>query len=173
MTTTLPTPAPTARIRASDADRDEALALLRAHWLAGRLTLEEYEQRCAEATAGRFLDALRHAARELPYPLPDDGPPASAAPAREPVRRSSAFLSLVLGALSLGVALISLGMLFVVTLPISAWAWQLGRRIRRASQPDMPADIRAVAAVGEMLGIVATVIGCMALAACGMIIVAA
>ncbi|HEV2059827.1 MAG TPA: DUF1707 domain-containing protein [Solirubrobacteraceae bacterium] len=173
MTTTLPTPAPTARIRASDADREKALALLRVHWLAGRLTLEEYEQRCAEATAGRFLDALRHALRELPYPLPDDGPPASAAPARQPVRRSSAFLALVLGALSLGVALISLGMLFGVTLPVSIWAWQLGRRIRRASQPDMPADIRAVAAVGETLGIVATVIGCMALAACGTIIVAA
>ncbi|HEV2060587.1 MAG TPA: DUF1707 domain-containing protein [Solirubrobacteraceae bacterium] len=173
MTTTLPTPTQTDRIRASDADRETALALLRAHWIAGRLTLEEYEQRCDEATTGRFLDALRHAVRELPYPLPDDGPPPSAAPAAEPARRSGAVLSLVLGVLSLGVAVISFGMLFLVTLPVSTWAWQLGRRVRRASQPDMPADVRAVASVGEVLGIVATVIGCMALTACGLIIVAA
>lgn len=171
MPTTLRVPAQTALIRASDADRKKALALLRAHWLAGRLTLEEYEQRCDEATAGRFLEDLRHAVRELPYPLPEEGPPASAAP--EPVRRSSAILSLVLGALSLGVAGMSFGMLFVVTLPVSTWAWQIGRRVRRASQPDMPADVRVVASVGEALGIVATAIGCMALTACGMIIVAA
>ena len=71
-------------IRASDADRDKALALLRDHWLAGRLTLEEYEARCDEAAGGRFLADLERALRELPYPLPEHvpaAPPPGPAPA--------------------------------------------------------------------------------------------
>ena len=88
----------TEAIRASDADREKALGLLRDHWLAGRLTLEEYEERCDEAGGGRFLDDLRRALRELPYPLPEHAPVAPVATAvstyAPPASQAGAVLSL-------------------------------------------------------------------------------
>ena len=161
-------------IRASDADRETALGLLRNHWLAGRLTLEEYERRCDEAVAGRFLDDLRRSLRELPYPLPELAPPTpplpvpAAASASPPASQASAVMSLALGALSLAGLMMSLGMLFVLTLPASAWAWSLGRRSAR----DNTGLVRAIALAGEALAIFATVLGCLALTACATIIAA-
>lgn len=154
-------------IRASDADRDKALALLRDHWLAGRLTLEEYEARCGEAAGGRFLADLERALRELPYPLPEHvpaaPPPGSApAPAVSPDLESRAVLALVLGVLSLAGVVLSMGLLFVLTLPASTWAWSLARRSRHGTR----GAIRAIAGTAEALGILATVIACLPLAAC-------
>ena len=163
----------TEAIRASDADREKALGLLRDHWLAGRLTLEEYEQRCDEAGGGRFLDDLRRALRELPYPLPEHGPVATAAPApahAPPAPQAGAVLSLVLGATSLLGVVISFGFLSLLTLPASAWAWGLGRRIRRAETGGTRADARVIATIGEGLGIVATMLGCLALTACAVFV---
>ncbi len=159
-------------IRASDSDRDRALDLLRDHWLAGRLTLDEYEQRCDEAAGGRFVADLRHAIRELPYPLPEHGLAASApAPAvavAQPAAPTlgSAIASVVMASASLLGLLGSFGLLFVLTLPMSTWAWVLGRRARRSGATD----VRLVATVGEAVAIIATVLGCLALSACGMII---
>lgn len=163
------TPVSTA-IRASDADRDTALGLLRDHWLAGRLTLDEYEERCAEAAAGRFLTDLERALRELPYPLPEHAaapsPTAPSTPAHD--HAAGAVLALVLGVLSLLGIVLSLGMLFLLTLPASTWAWSLGHRSRRGTRGAM----RVIAGAAETLGIVATVIGCLALTACGAMIAA-
>jgi hypothetical protein len=163
----------TAAIRASDADRAKALSLLRDHWLAGRLTLEEYEERCDEAGGGRFLDDLRRALRELPYPLPEHPPVATAehAHAQPPsAPQSGAVLALVLGATSLLGIVMSFGLLFLLTLPASTWAWLLGRRIRRAERAAVRGDVRVLAAVGEGLGIVATLLGCLALMACAVVV---
>jgi hypothetical protein len=158
-----------AAVRASDADREKALALLRDHWLAGRLTLEEYEERCDEASGGRFLDDLRRSLRELPHPLPEHKPIATAASA-PPAPQAGAVLSLVLGATSLLLIVISFGVLFLLTLPASTWAWLLGRRIRRAQSGAARGDARVLAAIGEGLGIVATMLGCLALTACAVIV---
>jgi uncharacterized protein DUF1707 len=160
-----------AAIRASDADRERALDLLRVHWLAGRLTLEEYEQRCEDAAGARFLDDLRSALRELPYPPPAQAP--APAPAAAPARRprdpqASAVLSVVLGTISLVGVLMSFGLLFMLTLPASTWAWSLGRRTRRGAA-GAP---RTIAALGEGLGAVATALGCLALAACATFVAA-
>jgi len=163
--TTVELNSPSAAIRASDADRERALDLLRGHWLAGRLTLDEYEQRCEGAAGGRFLDDLRATLRELPYPLPERAAPAPVAATPAPGTRdpqTAALLALVLGATSLLGVLMSFGMLFMLTLPASTWAWSLGRRTRRRAQ-GAP---RTTAMVGETLAIVATAIGCLALAAC-------
>ena len=156
-------------IRASDSDRERALDLLREHWIAGRLTLDEYEERCDEVTAARFLDDLRRAVRELPYPLPEHGPlrpapPAAAAPA--PPSQGSAIVAVVLGASSLAVAVGTLGLLFALTLPLSVVAWALGRRARRYGRPDS----RTLGTVGEVLGIAATAIACTTLVACAALI---
>ena len=156
-------------IRASDADRDTALRLLRDHWLAGRLTLAEYEERCEEATCARFVDDLRRAIRELPYPLPERPPaPAPRVPPAAAPAQSGAVLSVVLGTLSLLGVVGSFGMLFVLTLPASTWAWALGRRARRRGGRD----VRALGMIGEALGIVATTLGCLALTACAAIVAA-
>jgi hypothetical protein len=133
------------------------------------LTLDEYEERCDEAAAGRYLTDLEGALRELPYPLPEHGPRTAApaappAPAPDPDHEAGAVLALVLGVLSLAGVVLSMGMLFLLTLPASTWAWSLGRRSRRATR----GTIRAIAGTAEGLGILATVLAILPLAACTM-----
>jgi hypothetical protein len=53
-------------IRASDADRERAIALLREHAVEGRLTLEEFTDRMSAAVTARTTDALDELARDLP-----------------------------------------------------------------------------------------------------------
>jgi hypothetical protein len=67
-----------ARIRASDADRDRAAAALREHLAAGRLTLEEFDERLDRAYAAKTLDELDEIMADLPTTdldrLPGDAP---------------------------------------------------------------------------------------------------
>ena len=62
-------------IRASDADRDRAAALLREHHAAGRLTAEEFDERLDKAFEARTLGEIDGLLRDLPsvdlYRLPD------------------------------------------------------------------------------------------------------
>ncbi len=78
----------------------------------------------------------------------------------------TAIASVVMATVSLLALLGSFGMLFLLTLPMSTWAWVLGRRARLAGATN----VRVVATVGEVVAIIATVLGCLALSACGMII---
>lgn len=57
-----------ADVRASDADRQRVIDLLRTHTADGRLTLEEFEERVGEALAAKTQDELRLVLRELPVP---------------------------------------------------------------------------------------------------------
>jgi hypothetical protein len=163
-------------IRASDADRAKALGLLGEHWLAGRLTIDEYEARCEEAAHGSFLDELRWSLRELPYPLPEHGlagltpaaPPATRTPAPPIAPQTNAIISVVFGALAITVAWAPF--LFLVTLPVSTCGWWCGRRVRRADRTLVRSDTRVLATVGEILSFVATAMGVLALGACGMLI---
>ena len=50
----------------SDAERQRVVTDLRGHYEAGRLTLEEFQQRLDEAHAARTEEQLRHALRQLP-----------------------------------------------------------------------------------------------------------
>jgi hypothetical protein len=63
------------RIRASDADRDRAAALLRAHHAAGRLTAEEFGDRLDTALEAKTRGELDELMADLPaidlYQLPD------------------------------------------------------------------------------------------------------
>jgi uncharacterized protein DUF1707 len=63
------------RIRASDADRDRVAALLREHHAAGRLTVEEFQERMDRALEARTLGELDELMTDLPaidlYQLPD------------------------------------------------------------------------------------------------------
>jgi hypothetical protein len=50
----------------SDAEREQVTDELRGHYEAGRLTLEEFQQRLDEAHAARTETQLRHVLRQLP-----------------------------------------------------------------------------------------------------------
>lgn len=53
-------------LRASDADREHAVVLLREHAAQGRLTLEEFTERMSAAYLARTNDELAELARDLP-----------------------------------------------------------------------------------------------------------
>jgi Domain of unknown function (DUF1707) len=69
------------RIRASDDDRERAVALLREHHAAGRLTVEEFNERLDKAYAAKTLGELDELMADLPaidlYRLPDASLPPS------------------------------------------------------------------------------------------------
>jgi hypothetical protein len=56
----------TPALRASDADRERTIALLRDHAAEGRLTLEEFTDRMSAAYLARTSDELEDLARDLP-----------------------------------------------------------------------------------------------------------
>ena len=71
------------RTRASDADRDRIVAALREHLAAGRLTLEEFDERMDKAYAAKTLGELDNLMADLPETGPGQLPSA-------PVDRSAA-----------------------------------------------------------------------------------
>jgi hypothetical protein len=72
-----------AAFRASDADRERAVDLLRGHAGAGRLTVEELDERCSRALAARTFGDLDALTVDLPPIAP---PPAAQPPSAPPVR---------------------------------------------------------------------------------------
>lgn len=61
-------PAGTSHFRASDADRERAVELLRAAFVEGRLTNDEYDERVAHAYASRTYGDLTRLIADLPAP---------------------------------------------------------------------------------------------------------
>jgi Domain of unknown function (DUF1707) len=143
----------------SDREREYTVGLLRGHWLSGRLTDEEFEQRVDEAWRARYASELWHALRALPVEAP---------PAPPPAKTGSAVVSLVLGILSLCMLFLSLGLLFLLTLPMSVTAWALGRSARRSGAPSG----RGTARAGEVLGMVGTVLSGLLFAGCAALLTA-
>jgi hypothetical protein len=66
-----------AALRASDADRERAVDLLRGHAQAGRLTVEELDERCSRAFSAVTFGELDAVTADLP---PISAPPAAIAP---------------------------------------------------------------------------------------------
>lgn len=61
----------TTDLRASDADRERAVAVLRREVGTGRLTLDEFSERAAAAYAARTVGGLADLTRDLPRGMPD------------------------------------------------------------------------------------------------------
>jgi Domain of unknown function (DUF1707)/Cell wall-active antibiotics response 4TMS YvqF len=74
-----------ASLRASDADREQVVATLREHLLAGRLTLEEFSDRVGTALQARSAGELARVQENLPQNLPP-----GAGPNRKPLRVAAA-----------------------------------------------------------------------------------
>lgn len=80
-------------MRASDADRDTVVSVLRDAYAAGRLTLEEFHERTSAAYAGRTWGELRELTSDLPgapwIGAPGSGPdsvPSQAGVSSEPAK---------------------------------------------------------------------------------------
>jgi hypothetical protein len=102
------------RLRASDADRDRVTALLREHHAAGRLTVDEFQERLSAAFAAKTMGELTELMADLPaidlYQLPDrsiaprtpgDKRGASAEVARQPLGDAAARTAAVFTAIGL------------------------------------------------------------------------
>jgi hypothetical protein len=59
-------------VRASDAERERAVASLRRAYTAGRLKLEELERRIERAYGATWRSELRALTRDLPFEMPID-----------------------------------------------------------------------------------------------------
>ena len=66
-------------VRIGDAERDAVVDSLKAHFGAGRLSLDEFEERTAQALAARTVGELVPLTADLPVPRP------APAPARRPL----------------------------------------------------------------------------------------
>jgi hypothetical protein len=147
----------------SDAERERAVALLHQHWIAGRLSLEQLDDRIGEACAAPDDRALGVAMRDLPLPVAAAPPFVPSSPAVR-ANDGGAVASLVCGIVGLTMLMLSFGLLSLLSVPLSACAWGFGRSSRRAAQA---AGVRhGVATAGEVLGIVGTVLGTVVIAGC-------
>lgn len=70
------------QLRIADADREAAVAALGEHFAVGRLTKEEYDERCEAAWAARTQAELRPLFADLPGPHHEHPRPQPARPAR-------------------------------------------------------------------------------------------
>jgi hypothetical protein len=97
------------QMRASDADREHAVAMLHEQVGTGRLTLEEFSQRSATAYQSRTVGELDSLVRDLPQPAPaSTSTLAAVRPTLLPVLVLLVMAVLLVGAF---VALNSMGML--------------------------------------------------------------
>ena len=59
-------------VRASDAERERAVAALKRHYAAGRLSCSEFETRVRRAYEAEWRGELRALMRDLPFEMPVD-----------------------------------------------------------------------------------------------------
>jgi hypothetical protein len=71
-------------IRIGDAERDQAVAVLSEHFVAGRLTQDEFEERSDQATRARYADDLSPLFADLPDPAASQPGPRTWSPGFRP-----------------------------------------------------------------------------------------
>lgn len=83
---------PDPRFRCADVDRDQTVEQLREHYVVGRLTPEEFDERTDAAYAAKTFGDLAVLLVDLP-PAPEPEPPAPAEPRGTEARRQLAVWS--------------------------------------------------------------------------------
>jgi hypothetical protein len=113
----------------STAERDRAVDALRAAFVEGRLTQEEFTERVAQVHASRTFDQLAELLRDLPAAYPPAG--YSAEPER-PVRRGPSPASLTMTAL---VVFAFAALVTAVALIVHAHAVQMSPAVDQCREP--------------------------------------
>lgn len=80
-------PVRSGQLRIGDAERDQAVAELSEHFVAGRLTQDEFEDRSGLATKARYADDLAPLFADLPDPAAAVPQPAWSFPQTRPRQR--------------------------------------------------------------------------------------
>lgn len=75
-------PAQRSQVRIGDAERDQAVSALGEHFVAGRLTQDEFDERSDTATKARYADELAPLFADLPEPAGQVRPTQAWAPGR-------------------------------------------------------------------------------------------
>jgi uncharacterized membrane protein len=139
------------QMRSSDRDRDSAQAILQSAYADGRLSREEFDDRCSRVMNSQTYDELRALTADLPGrlpfmpPVPMPMPPPMAPYGYMPVAHPQRTNSLAVGSLICGI-----GQIFVWT-PASIAAVVMGHIARRQiKQTGESGDGMAVA--GLVLG---------------------
>jgi hypothetical protein len=125
-------PGPAPEIRASDAERDRVVGLLKQHFTDGRLTLEEFSDRMDVAYAAKTRGELVTTLRELPVLTRRPAAPVEARTNAHREDRAWAFpaplVPIAIVAMVFGVLLLSRGL---VLWPLFAVLWIWGGRHAR------------------------------------------
>ena len=145
-----------ATLLVSDREREHTVGLLRAHWLSGRLTAEEFEARVDEAWRARYSQDLWRTLRFLPA----DGNPVRSE--EEGRGGGSASAALAVGLVALCLMMFTLGLAFPLALPVGMTAWIMGRDARR----NGPRRVRSIALAAEATGAIASVWAALMVAGC-------
>lgn len=139
----------------SDQEREYTVGLLREHWVTGRLTAEEFEERVGEAWMARSATDLWRALRWLPV---DSSRP----------RRGSGAAAIILSALGWCAMFFTLGFGAPLALPLFIAGWMAGREARRSA----PGSRASGAVAGEVLGITGALVSVLFIAGCAAIVAA-
>ncbi|ASU77576.1 DUF1707 domain-containing protein [Actinopolyspora erythraea] len=117
-------------VRIGDHDRDRVIALLGEHFSAGRLEIDEFDERCRLAARARFRSDVAALFADLPYPHPEVLTTRQSAPAVEPEGPASGGAPSRRRGAALGVAVVvaMIGLLVVtrqiwVLLPLVGFAF--------------------------------------------------
>lgn len=143
-------------MRASDADRERAVDVIKAALAEGRITWDEHQSRLSSAMNARTYGELEQAVRHLPTgiaPRVPAGPPAVPAPygghsAYSPVRQTNslAYASVVMGGLGFVTGVSAIGAIITGHLALS--------RIRQTGE-----DGHGLAVAGLVMGYIVTIGG--------------
>jgi hypothetical protein len=106
-----------AEMRASDSDRDAVVSDLSEHFQAGRLTVEEFDERTGQALAARTWGELGNVLADLPAPRPRSQAPATGSLSGRPRRSSGRFAPPPIA------ALVGIGIVAVVLVNVAHGRW--------------------------------------------------
>nr|CAA63309.1 ORF122 [Saccharopolyspora erythraea NRRL 2338] len=115
-------------LRVGDRERELAMELLGRHMSAGRLEVDEYDQRCVRAASARYASELDAPSTTLPSPRPSDHAPVPVRPAPAS-RTGNVVLVACVGAMLVFLAIVVKQPAFVVLLVLAFGLWfARGRR---------------------------------------------
>jgi hypothetical protein len=131
---------PSGHLRISDAERDRAISDLSEHFQAGRLNLEEFQERSDQVLRAKTYADLAVLFHDLPRIRRPVVPAADRRPAPRPSSRLGPLVATLVSALvAIAVSLLSVTEphhRFVVVVPIVLWLLVIRRLVRVYSSDD-------------------------------------